>query len=390
VCLTLYSQTNDSIKQKNDELKELHNSILELEKDLSEIKQQAKLSRNILQKYDRENLLLNKAINNLKYQERIKSNTIKGVNDSIKKLDQRLNKLQTDYAKYIRWLYMYGKKSEYNIVFSSSSLNQALMRYKYFDYVSDRSEKSNVELKETKEEQLRMKLKLEAEIDYQKYLINEKESQRKKLAGSKQEKEKYLFELSKDEKNYANEIDEKRKAEIVIINLIVRLEEAERERERLKREERLKGNETLPVRDFNYESFADFNELRGKMNWPVKSGKVIRSFGENKNEKLKTVTLNYGIDIQTSADEQVRCVAEGVVSAIEWIPGYGSVVIATHKGKYRTVYGHLSDIEVNENQKIYAGDIIGKVNRTLEGSIIHFEVWSERNYQDPETWLVRK
>ncbi|MCL6097520.1 MAG: M23 family metallopeptidase, partial [Bacteroidetes bacterium] len=73
-----------------------------------------------------------------------------------------------------------------------------------------------------------------------------------------------------------------------------------------------------------------------------------------------------------------------------WIPGYGSVVIITHRDEYRTVYGHVANISVKEGERIKAGNPIGSVNESLEGNILHFEIWSERNYQNPDVWLARK
>jgi len=137
-------------------------------------------------------------------------------------------------------------------------------------------------------------------------------------------------------------------------------------------------------------NFAPFSSLRGRMIWPLAGGKVIRGFGENKNKKLNTVTMNYGVDIKASADMEVKAVAEGVVSAIDWIPGYGSVIILTHKGEYRTVYSHLSEIYISEGEKVKMGTRIAKVNESLEGSILHFEIWNSRNNQDPEVWLARR
>lgn len=49
-----------------------------------------------------------------------------------------------------------------------------------------------------------------------------------------------------------------------------------------------------------------------------------------------------------------------------------------------------ADIIVKEGQKVSAGDIIGRVSDSLEGTILHFEIWYERNYQNPEVWLVRR
>ena len=82
--------------------------------------------------------------------------------------------------------------------------------------------------------------------------------------------------------------------------------------------------------------------------------------------------------------------AEGIVSAIDWVPGYGSVLIVTHRDEYRTVYGHVTDLKVREGDKVTPGKILGSVNESLEGKILHFEIWNERNYQNPEQWLARK
>jgi septal ring factor EnvC (AmiA/AmiB activator) len=197
--------------------------------------------------------------------------------------------------------------------------------------------------------------------------------------------------LKKSQTNIGKEIDEKRKYEIEIKSRIAKLIEEERERERKFREAKIKNNSVEPiVPKVNYAKFENFLELKGKMNWPVSSGKVVRKFGENKNEKLKTVTLNYGVDIKSKANAEVSAVAEGSVSVIDWIPGFGSIIIITHKGNYRTVYGHIDNIQVNEGDIVKAGNALGTVNKSLEGNIIHFEIWDERNYKNPQHWLVKK
>ncbi len=136
--------------------------------------------------------------------------------------------------------------------------------------------------------------------------------------------------------------------------------------------------------------FASFSSLKGRLNWPVANGKIIRKYGENRNNKTNTVMLNYGVDIAASKDINVKAVSDGVISAIDWIPGYGSVVIVTHKGDYRTVYSHLSEIYVNEGDKVKPGSVIAQVGDSIEGKILHFEIWNSRENQNPEVWLARK
>ncbi|MBN1300844.1 MAG: peptidoglycan DD-metalloendopeptidase family protein [Melioribacteraceae bacterium] len=387
---TIQSQNNGEIEQRSSELNLLREQISEMEKDLAEIRKEESSSRKVLKKLDEENLLLNRAINNLKIQEQYASAEIKRLDDSIKYYSGKIKELQDEYAGYIKWLFMYGKESKFKLLFGSRSLNQAVMRYKYLELISERSEKTHDELKIVKAGIENLRARHEEEIKRKNNLITQKNEQLGRLNSSRNEKEKLLRNLLADEINIGQEIEEKRRAEIEIKNLIARLEEEERERERKRLEEKLRSGEESKLPSFNYASFQDFSELRGTMNWPVDNGSVIRTFGENRNAKLNTVTLNYGIDIQTRPRTKVRAVAEGVVSAIEWIPGYGSVIILTHKDKYRTVYGHISDILVEENRKVNAGDLLGTVNESLEGNIIHFEIWNSRNYQNPDVWLAKK
>jgi septal ring factor EnvC (AmiA/AmiB activator) len=131
-----------------------------------------------------------------------------------------------------------------------------------------------------------------------------------------------------------------------------------------------------------------FAQMRGRLAWPL-SGKIVRRFGENRNAKLNTVTINNGIDISSQPRQKVSAVAEGVVSTVNYLPGYGSVLIISHKDKFRTVYGHLGEIYVKDGARVSKGTVIGKVSESLEGNILHFELWNERKIQNPESWLRR-
>ena len=137
-------------------------------------------------------------------------------------------------------------------------------------------------------------------------------------------------------------------------------------------------------------SFASFSELKGKMIWPLHNGTIFRKFGENRHKSLKTVTLNYGVDIKANKDKNVYSVGEGVVAAIDWLPGYGNVIIISHKNNYRTVYSHVSEIFISEGDKVKSGSVIALVDESIDGYVLHFEIWKGRDKQDPEKWLGRK
>ena len=98
---------------------------------------------------------------------------------------------------------------------------------------------------------------------------------------------------------------------------------------------------------------------------------------------------NPGIDAEVAKGSSVKAVAEGKVSGVYKVQGYGSVVIVNH-GEYYTVYGNLSSVAVAVGNKVSAGKAVGTAaadpDDARRGSV-HFELWHGREKQNPESWL---
>ena len=234
----------------------------------------------------------------------------------------------------------------WQFVFNAKSFNQGLQRYKYFQLITEQNKKTLAELVSNKDELSRLKTRLENERKEKERLVVQKVNEQNALTEKETERKEIISNLKSDKKSILEEIELKRKAEIAIKSLIAKLVEAERLRRERLAEERAANKKVVPA--YNYNNLANFAQLKGKLAWPVKNGKVVRKFGEIKNARLKTVTLNYGIDLEVKSGINVNAVAEGIVSAIDWIPGYGSVLIVTHRDEFRTVYGHVTDLQVRE------------------------------------------
>lgn len=385
-----FGQTNNEIFEQNEQLKKIKDEITRLEQQLGEKEKEELESLSILEKINEQSLLLNKLINKLQREEEQKEMEISRLNLQIQDVETRIEYLKNEYAKYVKWIYKNGKESYLNFIFNSESIKQALLRYKYLSSITEKNEKVLTELSEQKVELSGLTERLSVEVVEKERFVEQKKTEKNTLLKRKNEKLTLVESLKNDQSAIEESIRKKQQAEIQIKNLITKLIEEERERQAKIREAKLKNEKNITVADYNYDSFENFAQLRGRLNWPITQGNIYRKFGENINEKLNTVTLNYGIDIKTSEKSEVLAVAEGIVSAIDWIPGYGSVVIITHRDNYRTVYGHLTDIFINEGEKVIGGASLGKVSDSFEGRIMHFEIWNERNYQNPETWLTRQ
>ena len=124
--------------------------------------------------------------------------------------------------------------------------------------------------------------------------------------------------------------------------------------------------------------------------WPVTGGTVVAEFGNKVHPVMKTITTNTGIDIATKDNSPIRAVAEGDVALIHWLPSYGNLVIINHGHGYRTVYAHLDEISVSAGQKVKEGEIIARSGDSISGYMLHFELWQEKEKQNPRAWLARK
>jgi len=96
---------------------------------------------------------------------------------------------------------------------------------------------------------------------------------------------------------------------------------------------------------------------------------------------------HYGTDIKVLVGDSIRCCWNGQVRIVGWDPkGYGHYVVVRHDNGLETVYGHLSAPLVDENMRIYAGEVIGLGGNTgrSTGSHLHFEFRYLGNAFNPE------
>ncbi|MBK6946745.1 MAG: M23 family metallopeptidase [Haliscomenobacter sp.] len=121
------------------------------------------------------------------------------------------------------------------------------------------------------------------------------------------------------------------------------------------------------------------------MLFPLQGGEIVRQFGTHQHPKFKEVkTQSNGIDIRAGQNVSVRCVFEGRVVGIQYIPGYQNTLILQH-GAYYSVYSNLNEIFVTRGDSVTASQEIGRVSR--EKPELHFELWREKNRLNPEDWL---
>jgi murein hydrolase activator len=390
---------SEDISIKESELSSIKTEINNLEKELASKSTAQKKSFDAVENLNRQNFLINKVLGEIRSEINKKDEKIKIIEKNIAKTESEIKILQDNYAKYVKAIYKKGQYNELESLLDASSFQQAIMRTYYLQVFAKQREQDLSQLKNKKNELDDTKALLKKERNEKLELAKAKDDEKKILTQKLNEKKTALKSIEKNKNELKKLLAAKKESQKKIEQLIVQLVEKETSKNKEQFASTDKSStENNKIKDENvgYEydlstsSFASFAELKGKMTWPLHKGRIIRKFGENKNKALNTVTLNYGIDIKAGNDKNVHCVGEGVIAAIDWLPGYGNVIIISHRNEYRTVYGHVSEIFVSEGEKIKAGAVLALVDESIDGYVLHFEIWKGRDKQNPESWLAKR
>ena len=100
-------------------------------------------------------------------------------------------------------------------------------------------------------------------------------------------------------------------------------------------------------------------------------------FGLRFHPIYKTKRQHKGLDFSAPIGTDIHVTGNGVVERVEnKKSGYGSNVVINHGYGYKTLYAHMSEIDVIEGQKIGRGEIIGKVGNTGTSTAphLHYEI----------------
>jgi len=371
--------------------------------DLQQQKQKAfddiKMTRELMEKTTKKRVgsvqqlrLLQKGINSraelisaLESEVKIVNREIEFTKDEIKKFETENELNKQEYARLI--YYAYRNHSSYEklmYILAGSTISQSYQRYKYLKYISEyRIEKAH------QIEQLMVELDLKREnllaLRSEKLdVMEDKDLEQEKLIGQRGRQSKMVKDLSRQESRLRKQIKEKERiareleAEIrKIIEEEARKASADNIYAALTPEQELVGN--------------DFRKNKGKLPWPVAKGIVTTGFGDNEFPGLVgTSVKNNGIDINSAPGTKVRAVFDGEVTKVFGINGANYTVLIRH-GQFLSVYQNLVNVRVKSGDKVLTKESLGDAftDQTHKVSMVHFEVWQERNILNPEAWLSK-
>lgn len=419
-----YKEMREKIVKKQEntraEIEQLNNQIQKFEErlKLADKKYEARYSK--YQDLKQLIALQDQKLSELQREQSQIEDEISITTQSLEEKRRELEKLIENYKKTLGYLYKHGRTSQLALIFSSSSINQMLVRAFYLEKFNDYREQQAEEIRETEKELEETKAQLEeaqsknekvlAEIRQEKQELAEKKKQQEQnvalLRENREEIKEKLQEIQQQKEDLNNTLSELiSKEEEIRKAQERRLQKLEEERKKklaaakeiendAKRTEEVeKYSEPVKIGNFMdsekmEEVEKEFSQNKGNLPWPVDSRTISEHFGNRRHPVYGTVTPNLGIEIVTEPQASVSVVHEGYVIDIRPIPGYGDVVVVKH-GRFITAYGNLSQIMVRKSEILEQGDVIGLAgdSDSPKGESLFFLVRENNENLDPEHWL---
>jgi len=397
-----------AIQQKKSELAHLRGQIEVYQKQLDRLNKTEHSSARALEAYTTQAHLLRNLLGELNDEERQISDDINATQQEISSSQQTLQELKAQYVRTVVALYKRGVESDAEALFSSHNLNEVVERSEYLRrftvYRQRLAENIQGAVADMKEQQSQ----LMQQRDEKASIADEKQREEQRLTERATERYKLIDKIRSDKTALKETLTKAKQSSRAIESLINSLVAREIERKRNSQHaSRVTPKVQHHTNNYDFEDIAresaeeenestvpdktGFGSLRGALHWPCASHRIVEHFGERINPALGTVTVNPGVDIKSPKHSDVYAVADGKVSLIYWLPSYGTIVIIDHRNGYRTVYANLAESFIKEGQHIHAQQAIGRSDASaMSGEVVHFEIWKDRDKQNPESWLANR
>jgi len=318
------------------------------------------------------------------------TNDIAIYEDEIKQLDKKLIKLKEDYAEMIYKSYKSkSQQSSTLFLFSSKSFYQAYKRVKYMKQYASFRKKQGEEVYLLTNKFLRLKDSLLIRKSLKDTLLSNEKEQKSKIENEKDDQNKIISELKNQEKKYKKRLRIKQQEERKITQRIDKIiKEAIAKSNEKKGIKKAKGFSLTP----EAKALAvKFEQNKGKLPWPVKSGLIIRRFGKQPHPVYSGNYINStGIHIATQKGSNAMAIFNGEILAIQ-TQSEGKKSVLIRHGNYISIYNNLESVYVNDGQKIKTGQPLGKIftDRITGKTKLIFVLSKNTTRLNPTSWILK-
>lgn len=412
----LDAQSGKSSSQLKKDKQKLENEIANTQKLLKKNEsnqkaavQQAALLRQQIQNREKMVTTLNSQILQMEDEQDLNE-------QEIRQLEKRLAYMKADYAQVVYNAYRNRRLiDKVTFILAADNFSQMFRRLRYYSIFSRNVREQSERIQKTTEE-LTKKNEEIVELKNDKLnTLSSKEQEIKNLENDRRKKTQNAEKLKKESQKLSADLKKKQQKRKEIDAAIQKAVQAEIAQANAARKKNVKSSggkssksesstaststssssskasTTITLTPEEKTLNTSFINNKGKLPWPVAKGAKVSDFGNYPHPDVPSVQVeNRGIDIMVEAGTPVRAVFEGVVTSVMNI--MGTTVVMIRHGEYLTVYQNLSSTSVKKGDKVSTKQTIGTVSKSQSSDTyeLHFEIWKNDRYVNPNEWLARK
>ena len=319
---------------------------------------------------------------------------IRALDDSMKvrqleidRLQARHDTLSLYYNRLVRGAYKNrDSRLWYMYILSSENIGQAVRRFGYLKGLSRNMSEQAKHIQETAAALELEKDRLAGLREEAQVLRGQRQADVDALRSEEGESASLVARLEKDRRKYQNDLRKKNREVEALNREIAEIIRKATAKPKSGGKSTAKGGKTTSTA-IDETLSKNFAANKGRLPWPVE-GTVIESYGQHYHPVYKNVKLpfNNGVTLAVARGAQAKAVFDGTVSQVVVIPGYNQCVLVQH-GSYFTFYCKLKSVTVKAGEKVKTGQVLGIVDTLSGEDQFHFQLWQERNPQNPENWL---
>ena len=380
-CIARFGLTegyDDKITKNRSSLDKIKLEIDAIQRQIEQSKKKESDTNEQIALIDKKVAYISRARGLLEREHRLVNAKIDASNRLLQETQKRIVKLRALYAERAVYAYKHGRIRNLELIVSSKSFNEALIRYHYLKIIADHDQRLIESIQQKEAAIINLKTDLEKDLQLKSKNLREKKSEEKNSLTNRSKKSNLLKEIHQTQAVFVNQLKRKEQEREQLTALIAELERARRQQK--------KGNKSSGYVQFDND---DITKARGKLPWPV-DGKIITRYGKQRDPGgSKTYVNNTDIEIQSKLGTPVKSIFSGIIRVITYLPGYGNTVIVDHGKGYYSVYSHLDEIYVQKDDFIKTGDVLATVgdSGSFSGAKLQFGIYGSQESYNPESWL---
>lgn len=423
------AQSSAELKRKKEAIQR---EIELLQKNLSKTAKNKKLTQSQIDALNAKIKLMQEKIGVINSEIKHLDSQIHENTNTVITLKGQLSQLKKEYAGMIR--FAQRNRNAYDkmmFIFAASDFNQAYKRIKYLQQFGQYRKKQAGYIQGTQNDLNHKIVILDKNLKEKSSLLQEQEGEKDKLGKNKNEQAQVLNKISKQEKQYKQDLLTRKKLQAQLDRSIraaiareiaiakKKAEEAARAAARLAAAKAAAAeraaaaaraaavakakaeNKPIPAEvkpkpvpatphvtatPESEKLSAAFENNRGSLPWPVANGATTETFGKHKSGQASYD--NAGITIQTSEGAAVRAVFNGKVTKVG--NALGRYYVLIKHGQFFTVYQNLKTVSVGQGSEVSTKQTIGTVASSGDAPELQFQIYRGTVAQNPAGWLSAK